>query len=414
VGETRNCLRVKSTVAVVVADYASQAITLLLSPGGNSDSVVKDPASQVLAANEVLKATGRSLTVKLDLGLLGLKENIIIGKLIPAGTGMPRYRECDLTAPEYEPMAFYTSDEADPAEWLASMTGTTYNDDNDDTVARLTPPAVQGPPPTRVRRPFIGGAPSQNGETSSFCCAGLVGVSGYVDGLITRSGKFRKRERCHRNVPRVHGPDTAGSHDVECYSLHVVLRLSDERDRPFGHVEVELSQDACCINVSASTGTNKRARYLDRCPRTGDDGTVGIVYQLDGLGMMGISHQVVPHDNRRIDIGNSHPMSSIRPRSKSRSSSAEARMPESSRSTSSLDVTTTLGPRGGRARMPNATARARARSRADPRSTSADESRISFARALMLRPSRRARAARRWCISSGTRSSSCLIPPRSQ
>ena len=38
--------------------------------------------------------------------LLGLKENIIIGKLIPAGTGMPRYREFDLTAPEYEPMAF--------------------------------------------------------------------------------------------------------------------------------------------------------------------------------------------------------------------------------------------------------------------------------------------------------------------
>jgi hypothetical protein len=26
-------------------------------------------------------------------GLLGLKENIIIGKLIPAGSGMPRYRE---------------------------------------------------------------------------------------------------------------------------------------------------------------------------------------------------------------------------------------------------------------------------------------------------------------------------------
>ena len=26
-------------------------------------------------------------------------------------------------------MAFYTRDEADPAEWLGSMTGTTYNDD---------------------------------------------------------------------------------------------------------------------------------------------------------------------------------------------------------------------------------------------------------------------------------------------
>jgi len=28
--------------------------------------------------------------------LIGLKENIIIGKLIPAGTGMSRYRDIDL------------------------------------------------------------------------------------------------------------------------------------------------------------------------------------------------------------------------------------------------------------------------------------------------------------------------------
>jgi DNA-directed RNA polymerase subunit beta' len=55
--------------------------------------------------------------------LLGLKENIIIGKLIPAGTGMPRYREFDLTAPEYEPMAFYSSEDANPAEWLANVAG---------------------------------------------------------------------------------------------------------------------------------------------------------------------------------------------------------------------------------------------------------------------------------------------------
>jgi DNA-directed RNA polymerase subunit beta' len=30
-------------------------------------------------------------------GLLGLKENIIIGKLIPAGTGMMKYRDIDVT-----------------------------------------------------------------------------------------------------------------------------------------------------------------------------------------------------------------------------------------------------------------------------------------------------------------------------
>jgi len=53
--------------------------------------------------------------------LLGLKENIIIGKLIPAGTGMPSYREIDTYAPDYQPMEYYSmeDDEQDLAEWLA-------------------------------------------------------------------------------------------------------------------------------------------------------------------------------------------------------------------------------------------------------------------------------------------------------
>jgi DNA-directed RNA polymerase subunit beta' len=56
--------------------------------------------------------------------LIGLKENIIIGKLIPAGTGMMKYREFDIAAPEYEPMTFYSSDaEEDPAAFLASLHG---------------------------------------------------------------------------------------------------------------------------------------------------------------------------------------------------------------------------------------------------------------------------------------------------
>ena len=40
--------------------------------------------------------------------LFGLKENIIIGKLIPAGTGMPRYRDLVLEAPDAERMTFWT------------------------------------------------------------------------------------------------------------------------------------------------------------------------------------------------------------------------------------------------------------------------------------------------------------------
>ncbi|HEX6657793.1 MAG TPA: DNA-directed RNA polymerase subunit beta', partial [Ilumatobacter sp.] len=58
-------------------------------------------------------------------GLIGLKENIIIGKLIPAGTGMMKYREFGIDAPDYEPMTYYSSDaEDDPAAFLANLHGT--------------------------------------------------------------------------------------------------------------------------------------------------------------------------------------------------------------------------------------------------------------------------------------------------
>ena len=49
---------------------------------------------------------------------------MIIGKLIPAGTGMNRYRDIDTDAPDYEPLPFYSSDtdadgDLDLAAWLA-------------------------------------------------------------------------------------------------------------------------------------------------------------------------------------------------------------------------------------------------------------------------------------------------------
>jgi DNA-directed RNA polymerase subunit beta' len=58
--------------------------------------------------------------------LFGLKENIIIGKLIPAGTGMTRYRDLTMDFPEAERMTFWSSadEEAsteDLAAWLASI-----------------------------------------------------------------------------------------------------------------------------------------------------------------------------------------------------------------------------------------------------------------------------------------------------
>jgi DNA-directed RNA polymerase subunit beta' len=55
--------------------------------------------------------------------LIGLKENIIIGKLIPAGTGLERYRRVATHAPDYKPMDFYSSadEEQDLADWLAGQ-----------------------------------------------------------------------------------------------------------------------------------------------------------------------------------------------------------------------------------------------------------------------------------------------------
>jgi DNA-directed RNA polymerase subunit beta' len=66
--------------------------------------------------------------------LHGLKENIIIGKLIPAGTGMPQYRNIRTDAPEYEPMEYYTSgdEESDLADWLA---GRSANAEGADVIA---------------------------------------------------------------------------------------------------------------------------------------------------------------------------------------------------------------------------------------------------------------------------------------
>ena len=41
--------------------------------------------------------------------LLGLKENVIIGKLIPAGTGLPRYRDIRVEPTEEAKAAMYAS-----------------------------------------------------------------------------------------------------------------------------------------------------------------------------------------------------------------------------------------------------------------------------------------------------------------
>src|SRR4029077_14088483 len=62
--------------------------------------------------------------------LFGLKENIIIGKLIPAGTGMLKYRSIQGETPEPKRMTFWSPEMEfgglaasgdDPAAWLRDV-----------------------------------------------------------------------------------------------------------------------------------------------------------------------------------------------------------------------------------------------------------------------------------------------------
>jgi DNA-directed RNA polymerase subunit beta' len=69
--------------------------------------------------------------------LVGLKENVIIGKLIPAGTGMKQYNEIRTDAPNYTPMAFWSAGDEDADMDLAdrlraSLEGSGYSASPDD------------------------------------------------------------------------------------------------------------------------------------------------------------------------------------------------------------------------------------------------------------------------------------------
>ena len=60
--------------------------------------------------------TDAAIKGKID-PLLGLKENVIIGKLIPAGTGMSRYRKIEVVKDVYKRQHFLL---AQPYGWCRS------------------------------------------------------------------------------------------------------------------------------------------------------------------------------------------------------------------------------------------------------------------------------------------------------
>ncbi|MDQ1444622.1 MAG: DNA-directed polymerase subunit beta, partial [Acidimicrobiaceae bacterium] len=101
--------------------------------------------------------TEAAIEGKSDL-LYGLKENIIIGKLIPAGTGMMRYRNIGMDAPDAERLTFWSSDTEqeteDLAAWLANIGTTSAPDGADGAAANgvATDPAVSRGRRRRRRR----------------------------------------------------------------------------------------------------------------------------------------------------------------------------------------------------------------------------------------------------------------------
>ena len=61
----------------------------------NTDSFIS--AASFQETTKVL--TEASLRGKEDY-LMGLKENVIVGRLVPAGTGYRRYTDCDISVPD--------------------------------------------------------------------------------------------------------------------------------------------------------------------------------------------------------------------------------------------------------------------------------------------------------------------------
>ena len=96
--------------------------------------------------------------------LFGLKENIIIGKLIPAGSGLSQYRDITVETPDAQRMSFWSSDLNEPgadelAAWLRNVEGSPFGnygaegDGEDSTTRELDAPTTFDPTSIGAGRP---------------------------------------------------------------------------------------------------------------------------------------------------------------------------------------------------------------------------------------------------------------------
>src|ERR687892_686724 len=96
----------------VPAGMSLPMMTFSLSPNRPSwrPSMAASVSTRVVSFQDTTRVLTEAAIEGRQDGLFGLKENVIIGKLIPAGTGMNRYRDISTNAPDYEPLPFYSSD----------------------------------------------------------------------------------------------------------------------------------------------------------------------------------------------------------------------------------------------------------------------------------------------------------------
>ena len=77
--------------------------------------------------------------------LVGLKENVIIGRLIPAGTGLPRYKLLDVL-----------SEEGEVITTARQLLEPTYSDDDEDILPIDDEMDIEAPGPFVIEEPAAG------------------------------------------------------------------------------------------------------------------------------------------------------------------------------------------------------------------------------------------------------------------
>ena len=109
-GTQANVLEFEDTNERLIAEGKEPATGTQIMLGITKASLATDSFMSAASFQETTKVlTDAAIKSKMD-PLVGLKENVLIGKLIPAGTGMKRYRSVKLDT-EMEELNFFDDDD---------------------------------------------------------------------------------------------------------------------------------------------------------------------------------------------------------------------------------------------------------------------------------------------------------------